>query len=74
MNQEIAAKRKFRNWAHTLLLIGGMSLLLVLCNELLFGEGGWIWVFFAVALSDVSLHWILRLHQARRLHPRGATG
>jgi hypothetical protein len=51
-----------------------MSLLLVLCNELLFGEGGWIWVFFAVALSDVSLHWILRLHQARRLHPRGATG
>jgi heat shock protein HtpX len=75
MNQETAAKRKFRNWVHTLLLIGGMSLLLALCSELLFGEGVWIWVFFAVALlmlalPDVSPHWLLRLYQARYLHPQ----
>jgi heat shock protein HtpX len=77
MNQETAAKRKFRNRVHTLLLIGGMSLLLALCSELLFGKGVWIWVFIAVALlmlvvPDVSPHWILRLYQARQLHPRAS--
>jgi Zn-dependent protease with chaperone function len=73
MNHHTAAKHKLRNLGHTLLLIGGMSLLLVLCSELLFGEG--VWVFFGVALlmfalPDVSPHWILRLYQARYLYPQ----
>jgi heat shock protein HtpX len=77
MNQETAAKRKLRNWVHTLLLIGGMSLLLALCSALLFGEGVWIWVFCVVALlmlvlPDVSPHWILRFYQAQPLHPQAS--
>jgi heat shock protein HtpX len=75
MNHQTAAKHKLRNLGHTLLLIGGMSLLLALCSELLFGEGVWIWVFFGVvllmfALPDVSPHWILRLYQSRYLYPQ----
>ena len=75
MDHQTAAKHKLRNLAHTLSLIGGMSLLLSLCSELLFGEGIWLWVFLGVAflmftLPEVSPQWILRLYQARYLHPQ----
>jgi len=77
MDQGTAARHKLRNLGHTLLLIGGMSLLLAVCSELLFGKGIWPWVFFSVAvtmftLPDIPPHWLLRLYQARPLQPQEA--
>lgn len=77
MNQKLSAQHKLRNLIHTLLLIGGMSLLLAICSELLLGEGVWPWVFIGVAiviytLPDLSSHWVLRLYQARPFSPRDA--
>lgn len=77
MDQSRALKHKLRNLGHTFVLIGGMSLLLALCSELLFGDGVWYWVFLGVAfiiftLPEVSSHWVLRLYQARPLLPNAA--
>jgi len=74
MNQSLSSEHRWRNLLHTLLLIGGMALLLALTSELLFGDGVWPWVFAGVALAmltlpDISPHWILRLYRARRLSP-----
>ncbi|MES9870551.1 MAG: zinc metalloprotease HtpX [Sedimenticola sp.] len=73
MDQETATRHKLRNLGQTLLLIGGMSLLLAMCSELLFGGGVWLWVFVGVAiimftLPDVSPRWLLRMYQARPLY------
>lgn len=77
MDQKIDFRHKLRNLGHTLLLIGGMSMLLALCSELLFGEGIWFWVFCAVMLTmftlpETSSHWLLRLYHARPLFPESA--
>jgi heat shock protein HtpX len=77
MNQTLTAEHRLRNLLHTLLLIGGMALLLALISGLLFGEGVWPWVFVGVILAmatlpEISPHWLLRLYQARRLHPQQA--
>ena len=77
MNQKLTNDHKLRNLGHTLLLIGSMALLLALISELLFGEGVWPWVFAGVILAmstlpDISPHWLLRLYQARRIHPNEA--
>ncbi|MCW8908967.1 MAG: zinc metalloprotease HtpX [Sedimenticola sp.] len=74
MIQRLTTEHRLRNLLHTLLLIGGMALLLALTSELLFGDGVWPWVFAGVALAmislpDISPHWILRLYRARRLSP-----
>lgn len=74
MPQSLASEHRWRNLLHTLLLVGGMALLLALTSELLFGDGVWPWVFAGVALAmftlpDISPHWILRLYRARRLSP-----
>ncbi len=58
----------------TALLLGGMSLLLALCVELLFGKELWFWVFISTALiifslPDISPRWLLHLYQARPLSP-----
>lgn len=77
MNQVVTTQHKLRNLIHTLLLVGGMALLLAVCGELLFGRGVWPWVFVGVAfiiftLPDFSSRWVLRLYQARPLHPQEA--
>lgn len=74
MNQSLTNEHRWRNLMHTLLLIGGMALLLALTSELLFGEGVWPWVFAGVILAmstlpDISPHWLLRLYRARRIDP-----
>lgn len=74
MIQSRSSEHRLRNRLHTLLLTGGMALLLALTSELLFGDGVWPWVFAGVALGmltlpDISPHWILRLYRARRLSP-----
>ena len=50
MDHAVTARHKWRNLLHTLLLVGGMSLLLAVCSELLFGEGVWPWVLATVAV------------------------
>ncbi|WP_275096355.1 zinc metalloprotease HtpX [Sedimenticola hydrogenitrophicus] len=77
MNQSLTAEHRLRNLLHTLLLIGGMALLLALISGVLFGKGVWPWVFVGVILAmstlpDISPHWLLRLYHARRLHPQQA--
>ncbi|HEY5791122.1 MAG TPA: zinc metalloprotease HtpX [Gammaproteobacteria bacterium] len=75
MDAALAARHRWRNLAQTLLLVGGMALLLALSAELLFGAGVWPGVFAGVALAllfapRVSPGWLLRLYAARRLPPR----
>ncbi len=77
MDRAVGTRRKRRNLVHTLLLIGGMSLLLALCAELLFGDGVWPWVFAIVAMlmllaPEASSHLALRLYRARALTPQQA--
>ncbi|MGD2119617.1 MAG: zinc metalloprotease HtpX [Chromatiales bacterium] len=71
------AQRKLLNWLQTLLLIGGMALILALATELLIGGGVWVGVFAGVALSlamfpQISPRWVLRAYQARMLAPQQA--
>ncbi len=77
MHKRATTDHKWRNLGHTLLLIGGMALLLALISELLFGAGVWPWVFVGVilvmsTLPDISPHWLLRLYQARPIDPDAA--
>ncbi|MCG7898198.1 MAG: zinc metalloprotease HtpX [Candidatus Thiodiazotropha lotti] len=74
MNFTRISQHKFRNFLQTLLLLGGMSLLLALCVELLFGQELWLWVFIGTtviifALPDMSPRWLLHLYQARPISP-----
>ncbi|MEJ2620918.1 MAG: zinc metalloprotease HtpX [Candidatus Thiodiazotropha sp.] len=77
MNSTRITKHKVRNFIQTLLLLGGMSMLLALCVELLFGHALWLWVFIGAAviifsLPDMSPRWLLRLYQAQPIHPNQA--
>ncbi|MCG8489332.1 MAG: zinc metalloprotease HtpX [Chromatiales bacterium] len=74
MNSTRISRHKFRNFMQTVLLLGGMSLLLALCVELLFGQALWFWVFISTAviifsLPDMSPRWLLHLYQARPISP-----
>lgn len=74
VNSRIADEHRLRNLAHTLLLIGGMALLLAVSAELILGHGLWPWVLGGVALfillPDVSSHWVLQMYRARPVSPR----
>jgi len=79
MDNDTLARHKLLNVAQTLLLIGGMALVLALSARLLFGEGVTLWVFGWVALfmglaPRVSPAMILRLYGARPLDRHAAPG
>lgn len=77
MDRQTASKHKARNIRQTVILIGGMSLLLALTGELLFGGGVWPWILLGVTLAmttlpDLPPEWTLRLYSARPLRPTTA--
>ena len=74
MDDTIVIGHKFRNGLHTLLLIGGMALILALSAGFLFGGGVVVWVAGLVVLMlflapRVSPAMVLGLYRARRLTP-----
>jgi heat shock protein HtpX len=77
MDRQTASKHKARNLRQTIVLIGGMSLLLALSGELLIGGGIWPWILLGVifamsVLPDLPPEWTLRLYAARPLTPATA--
>jgi len=65
---------KLRNLLHTVAFIGAMSALVAICVSLLFGEGVWPWalagsVLAFIFLPDVSPRWVLKMYQAKKIHP-----
>lgn len=75
VNQE----HRWRNWLQSLLLLAGMALLCALLGRLLFGPSGTWWTMF-IGLVVVGITpqvppiWMLRLYQARPIHPEEAPG
>lgn len=72
MKQDVVGSHDFRNWLHTVLLLGSMLVLLALLGWLVGGQTGIIWslilggilVFFG---QQVSPQLVLRMYRARPL-------
>jgi len=65
---------KLRNLLHSIVLVGGIAGLTAFCAYLLFGGGGVLWTFIAVALlmlvaPRVAPEAIMRMYRARRVSP-----
>ena len=74
MDNAILTEHKLRNGLHTLLLIGGMALILALSASFLFGGGVGVWVAGLVALMlflapRMSQAMVLGLYRAHPLSP-----
>ncbi len=74
MDNAILTEHKLRNGLHTLLLIGGMALILALSASFLFGGGVGVWVAGLVALMlflapRMSPAMVLGLYRAHPLSP-----
>jgi len=74
MDRQRALNHKIRNLIQSLLLIGGMTLLLALSSLLLLGADYWWSVLFSIVfvlflLPNASPYWLLRLYRAQPLHP-----
>jgi heat shock protein HtpX len=68
-------RHKIRNVVHSVLLLGGMLVLLALCGWVLFGPDGLIGMALGAALAfalspEISPHLVLRMYRARELGPR----
>jgi len=70
-------RHRLRNLVQTVLLAGGMALLLAVSAELLFGAGVWPWVLVGVVLSLLVAQrapsgWLLSAYRAKALRPHEA--
>jgi hypothetical protein len=68
-------RHKIRNVAHSILLLGGIIVLLGLCGWVLFGPDGLIGMALGAALAfafspQISPQLVLRLYRAREIGPR----
>ena len=68
-------RHKIRNVVHSILLLGGIIVLLALCGWVLFGPDGLIGMALGAALAfafspQISSHLVLRMYRARELGPR----
>ncbi len=77
IDPEIHRRSKRRNRLNTLLIVGGMTLLLALCGWVLFGGLGFLWALGLGAMVWIftprfSPDLVLRLYRARRLTPTRA--
>jgi heat shock protein HtpX len=68
-------RHKIRNVVHSILLLGGIIVLLALCGWVLFGPEGLIGMALGAALGfvfspQISPHLVLRMYRARPLGPR----
>jgi heat shock protein HtpX len=67
-------RHKIRNVVHSILLLGGIIVLLALCGWVLFGPDGLIGMALGTALAfvfspQISPHLVLRMYRARALGP-----
>ncbi|MBX3014141.1 MAG: M48 family metalloprotease [Caldilineaceae bacterium] len=72
MRQDVVANHDFRNWLHTVLLLGSMLLLLTLLGWLVAGQTGILWSIILGGIlvilgQQVSPQLVLRMYQARPL-------
>lgn len=70
MNETKLKRRRLINWAQTIVVIGGMVLILGLAAHLIFGPGAFLWtagmvIVFLVFAPRVSPGFVLRLYQAQ---------
>ncbi len=77
MDNEKLKAHKTRNMLHTIAFVLAMSALMTICASLLFGEDVWLWVLAGSALAfiflpEVSPRWVLKMYQAKSLHPSQA--
>lgn len=76
MNQERISDHRSQNLLHSVLLLGGMVLLLVWIGEIFFGTPGVTLAVVAGAalltLGRVKPDWVLRMQRAQRLEPHQA--
>jgi heat shock protein HtpX len=68
-------RHKVRNVLHSILLLGGIIVLLALCGWALFGPEGLVGMGLGAALAfafspQISPHLVLRMYRARALRPR----
>jgi heat shock protein HtpX len=72
MKQDVVVNHDFRNWLHTVLLLGSMLALLVLLGWLVAGQTGIIWAVILGGIlvlfgQQVSPQLVLRMYRARPL-------
>ncbi|MEZ4870011.1 MAG: zinc metalloprotease HtpX [Caldilineaceae bacterium] len=72
MKQDVVGSHDLRNWLHTMLLLGGMLLLLALLGWLIGGRAGIVWALVLGGLSllfgqQASPQLVLRMYRARPL-------
>lgn len=72
MKQEVVVNHDFRNWLHTVLLLGSMLALLALLGWLVAGQTGIIWAVILGGIlvlfgQQVSPQLVLRMYRARPL-------
>lgn len=70
VNETELKRRRLINWAQTIVVIGGMMLILGLAAHLIFGPGAFLWtagmvIVFLVFAPRVSPGFVLRLYQAQ---------
>lgn len=75
LDQAERRRHKIRNVVHSILLLGGIIVLLGLCGWVLFGPNGLIGMAIGAALAfafspQISPHLVLRMYRAREVGPR----
>ena len=72
MKQDVVVSHDFRNWLHTVLLLGSMLALLALLGWLVGGQTGVLWALILGGIlvifgQQVSPQLVLRMYRARPL-------
>lgn len=67
-----------RNFIHSIVLVGGIGLIMALCALLLFGQAGVIWAFIMIGVllllsPRITPDLIMRMYSARRVRPEHGT-
>jgi heat shock protein HtpX len=75
IENQLRAAAKTRNFVHSLVLVGGIGAVMVLCTWVLFGQSGVVWAFVLIGVllllsPRIAPELIMRMYGARRVPPR----